>query len=260
MPAPERLDRLSALIEKFRIHAHILSDPESNAGNFFIFEAMEDGPRKLLYLPRADEGSGQGARGWPAQGARPLVAARIEIGGGGLIETALPEIVEVDLQTAPNLSSVAELLVEEVTRPRCGRRAVFDRLCEVVFIRLLRHTIETGASQFGLVAGLGHPRLAHALVKMHESPERHWSLEALADACGMSRTQFTTKFREVLGTTPGAYLTRWRLAIAKMELESGVPLKAVASKVGFSSPTALSRAFRRQFDVSPRMVLAATDK
>ncbi|MDD7910477.1 AraC family transcriptional regulator [Pseudovibrio exalbescens] len=253
MAEQRNLDRLWGIIEKFRVKAAITASggQVTPIGNFFIYDCHQTQHRKLVFLPHADsEASGAFEL---CKDRSLLVAASVVIGGpGSLISQALPAQVLVNLSETPDLASVADLLVEEVTVPRCGGPAVFGRLCEVVVIRLLRHAIKAGVADVGLIAGLGHPKLAQAIVAMHEAPEKSWRLETLADVAGMSRTQFATGFKEVLGKTPGAYLTEWRLAVAHLELEAGRPLKSVAARVGFASPVALSRAYRRYYGVSPR--------
>ena len=104
----------------------------------------------------------------------------------------------------------------------------------------------------GLVAGLAHPNLALAIVAMHDNPDKNWRLEDMADIAVMSRTHYANTFRNVVGVTPGGYLSEWRLTLARMEITKGIPLKAVAEKVGFSSSAALSRAFKRRYGISPR--------
>jgi transcriptional regulator GlxA family with amidase domain len=168
------------------------------------------------------------------------------------IARALPNPVVISLAEAESLGAVTDMLLEEALSPRCGGRAVVDRLCEVVVIRLLRHAIEAGQAQPGLLAGLAHPNLSLAIVAIHDDPGRYWRLEDLAEVAGMSRTQFANTFRDVVGTTPGDYLSGWRLTLARTEIASGVPLKIVAGRIGFSSSAALSRAFSRRFGFTPR--------
>lgn len=244
----KRVDRLSALIDRFRIGASVLRGdapacPDGPVNLHLITEGEGARPRWLVFRP--------GGAGPTPQG-RVALAARVDLGGeASPLAMALPEEMRVDLAGAPALDAVATVLLEEVERPRCGGRAIVDRLCEIVVIRFLRHAVETGQAQGGLIAGLGHPQIMLALVAMHEAPERRWKLEDLASLCGMSRTAFATTFRDVVGRTPGAYLQDWRLAVARHEIGRGGSLKAVAGRVGFSSAAAFSRAFSRQFGHAP---------
>ena len=49
---------------------------------------------------------------------------------------------------------------------------------------------------------------------MHERPAHAWTLEELARTARLSRTAFAENFKRVVGETPIAYLTRWRMTLA----------------------------------------------
>ncbi|SDR37453.1 AraC family transcriptional regulator [Pseudovibrio sp. Tun.PSC04-5.I4] len=258
LPRELRYDRLSALIERFKVEAHVLHNTEEDVleGNFFILKCVQ-GYKKLVFLPSTPNNSTL-ARSL-CENMVVLAGAKVVFGGpGSQLGKALPNFVEIYLHEAPDLESLADLVVEEVLSPRCGGSAVINRLCEVVVIRLLRHAVRSGGIGTGLIAGLAHPNIAQALVAIHEGPAQPWRLETLAEVAGMSRTQFAVVFKEVMGETPGSYLSNWRLALAKLDLEAGRPLKSVAARVGFASPTALSRAFQRRYDELPRNVNVKT--
>ena len=250
-----RLDRLSSLIERFRVSAVLVRPSMSQfpTANFFVFRGSNSDLR-LVYLPKrrpVDPCCRAKAR---QEGEQLEVATHIGISGAGdHLTSALPECISVTLTNAPYLEAVVLPLVEEVTNPRCGGLAVFHRLCEVVVIRLLRHELENENTDVGLLAGLAHPRLAAVLVALHEEPHEQWTLEKMAAKAGMSRTQFALTFKEVVGTTPGGYLSNWRLGIARAELENGSPVKTVARLCGFSSAAAFSRAFSRRYGYAPKM-------
>lgn len=264
-------DRLSALIQRFRIDAKVHAPDEARlqadawgtaAPNLFILRRGRlrfDGAaipdldavgNSLAFLPR---GAPKGLRVHAEPADAEFVCATVDTGGeANPIERALPDLVSVSLSQSPGLRAVTDILLEEALAPRCGGGAVIDRLCEVVVIRLLRGAIEAGQTQSGLLAGLAHPKLSLAIVAMHDNPERAWRLEDLAEIAGMSRTHFATSFRSVVGVTPGGYLSGWRLTVARMEIAKGTPLKVVAGHVGFSGAAALSRAYARRYGVSPR--------
>jgi AraC-like DNA-binding protein len=172
-------------------------------------------------------------------------------GAGNPVTTALPACICLPLAEIGGAGSVLPLLFEEAFNQRCGRRALVDRLFEVVLIQVLRHLMESGEIRSGMLAGLGHPKLRHALIAMHETPAREWSLEDLADAAGMSRSGFADVFREIVGSTPGAYLQGWRISVAQRALSKGRPMKLVAIEVGYGSEAAFSRAFKAHSGVTP---------
>ena len=263
------IDRLSALIKRFRIDARVhptipgtceIGPPDRNA-NLFIVESgglALTGPGHvqthcpapaLLYYPR---GLPPGQKVHAHAEKMRLVCATVEVGGNrNPVTQALPERLLVSLEPNASLRAVSDLLMEEAHSPRCGGDAVMHRLCEVLIIRMLRHAIESEQAETGLLAGLAHPTLSRTIVAMHEHPDRKWSLEALADTAMMSRTRFAQTFRTVVGVTPGSYLSAWRLSVAETELAQGKRLKAVAPRVGYSSSAALSRAYSRRFGAAP---------
>lgn len=189
----------------------------------------------------------------PNRGADMVCAnLRFEGGTANPIAAGLPGVVCMPLDDVFGLSEVLVVLFDEAFAQRCGRVALVNRLFEVVMIQILRQLMEQGAVEVGLLGGLAHPRLRHALVAMHEAPARAWTLEALADVAGMSRSTFATGFRDAVGVTPGQYLQGWRVGLAQQGLRRGQPLKVVAGDVGYGSEAALSRAFKAYSGVSPR--------
>ena len=62
----------------------------------------------------------------------------------------------------------------------------------------------------------------------------------------MSRATLARRFPAVVGQTPAAYLTRWRMDLAALRLRNtDDTLEDVARSVGYTSVYAFSRAFRR---------------
>jgi AraC-like DNA-binding protein len=183
-----------------------------------------------------------------------LVCASFEFGAGlhNPLVMALPEMVLVRLADLPNVTATLEVLFKEASEEHCGRQAILDRMSEVLIIQLLRELMDQGRIQFGLLAGLSDPRLAKAINALHADPARAWTLEGLASIASMSRARFAANFHETVGTTPMAYLAEWRLSAARSLLRLGKSVQLVADQVGYSSASALSRAFTAQTGLSPR--------
>lgn len=264
-------DRLAVLLERFPVSAQVFHagalcgintlDAVDGMGQLHLvrrgpLEVSHAGstvqitePSLLLYpRPMAHRFSSD-----PQRGADMACAnLRFEGGAANPLVGALPSFVCLPLQALHGVAPVLELLFEEAFEQRCGRQAMVDRLFEVVMIQVLRQLMERGELGSGMLAGLGHPRLRHAIVAMHGAPAKDWSLEDLAAAAGMSRSVFATTFRNVVGITPGQYLQGWRVALAQQALRRGRPLKVVASEVGYGSEAALSRVFKAHSGLSPR--------
>lgn len=189
-----------------------------------------------------------------AQRGADLACAELRFEGGAAnpLVAALPDVVCVPLARIDGAEPVLTLLFSEAFGDNCGRHALIDRLFEVVLIQVLRHLMEAEQIGGGMLAGLSHPKLRKALVSMHEQPAQEWSLEALADLAGMSRSVFANSFRDTVGCTPGSYLQGWRVRLAQQALSQGRSLKLIAIEVGYGSEAALSRAFKAHCGMTPR--------
>jgi AraC-like DNA-binding protein len=265
-------DRLQALLAHFAVHARTFQ-----AGALCGINALDgSGPDGQLHLIRSGEVEVRHAVGTPLHIREPslllyprpmahrfitdagrgadFVCANLSFEGGAAnpIASALPAVVCMPLKQLQGSEAVLELLFSEAVAQYCGRQAMLDRLFEVVLIQVLRQLMEQGQTQVGMLAGLAHRQLRLAIVKMHEEPQKEWSLEDLAAVSGMSRSAFASGFRDAVGLTPGAYLQRWRVGLAQKSLLKGKSLKLIAQDVGYGSEAALSRAFKAQSGKSPR--------
>ncbi|HBS62481.1 MAG TPA: AraC family transcriptional regulator, partial [Stenotrophomonas sp.] len=155
-----------------------------------------------------------------AQRGADFACAHLQFEGAGNnpVAAALPAVICLPLDALYGGHPVLSLLFEEAFAQRCGRQALLDRLFEVVLIQILRALMESGQLRVGLLAGMAHPRLRHALVAMHEAPAEEWTLESLAQRAGMSRSAFADSFRDTIGSTPGQYLQGWRTRLVQQAL------------------------------------------
>jgi transcriptional regulator GlxA family with amidase domain len=120
----------------------------------------------------------------------------------------------------------------------------------------MRSALDARLVDSGILLGLADERLGKAIEEMHKHPEASWSLERLAQSAGMSRARFAAHFRKVVGITPFDYLTNWRLGIAQTMLRKGNSLKLIATAVGYTNATALTRVFTQRLGMSPSDWLA----
>lgn len=106
-------------------------------------------------------------------------------------------------------------------------------------------------------AGRQAPRLnARALKQALEVLEQRlaedFSLDSLAQACGMTKFHFTRCFKASTGVSPYHYLLQRRVARAKQLLgATNWPLERIAASVGYQDPDSLARLFRRHEGMSP---------
>jgi transcriptional regulator GlxA family with amidase domain len=60
------------------------------------------------------------------------------------------------------------------------------------------------------------------------------------------------RFRTLVGEAPLTYLTRWRMTVAARLLrETDLPIESVAARVGYGSPFAFGKAFKRSIGIAP---------
>ena len=188
-----------------------------------------------------------------AQAGADMVCASTHFGGGddNPLVRALPAVLALPLREHEAISATLDLLVDEAFGGRCGGRIAVDRLFEVLLIQLLRELMQQGRVQDGMLAGLAHPQLRHALIAMHEAPQEAHGLESLAARAHMSRTRFAQAFRELVGQTPLDYLAAWRMAVAQDLLQRDHSLAQIAEQVGYGSAIAFNRAFKSRMGVAP---------
>lgn len=96
------------------------------------------------------------------------------------------------------------------------------------------------------------PRVAEAIARMESTLDTPEPVQTTARAVGLSPRRLEMLFHQALGQTPAAYALGLRLQAARrMITDTRHPLAEVALRCGFSSPSTLSRAFRRHFGAAP---------
>ncbi len=97
------------------------------------------------------------------------------------------------------------------------------------------------------------PKVGKALRIMHEDAQRPWTVAALANAVGMSRSAFAARFTHIIGMPPIEYLANWRITLAKAALASpNAPMVEIAEMAGYQSVSAFSTGFKRATGFSPK--------
>ena len=144
------------------------------------------------------------------------------------------------------------VLTAEAGRDGAGQAAYLDRLLDLLLMDVLRTWFDRDDRAPVWWHADHDPVVGPALRLIYHNPEHPWTVANLAAAVGCSRAAFARRFAERVGETPIAFLTGWRLALAADRLRSGTgTIAAVARDVGYSTPFALSSAFKRAYGVSP---------
>ena len=269
------MDRLAPLFERFSLSARMFfsgrlcgvsPNMDEQAGYLHVLRKgtltvthpnarpiVLDTP-SILFFPRPHQ---HRVRGSEQEGAE-LVCATIEFGAGMLnpLVASFPEPFVVPLDALPELAPALNLLFSEAFSEFPGRQSSLDRLFEYILVLLVRSAQNARLVDSGVLLGLADERLGKAIEAMHKHPETAWSLEQLAQCAGMSRARFAAHFHKVVGMTPFDYLTNWRLGVAQTMLRKGNSLKLIATAVGYTNATALTRVFTQRLGTSPSEWLA----
>jgi len=220
------LDRLSSLMERFHVRAHLfhagalcgLAQFDARPGRGFphvlrrgelvvthrprsgVPRRIEVAEPSLLFYPRPLAHSFHNP---PAEGS-DFVCATLDFDGGAQhpLARALPSLLVLPLRAVDGLEHTLALLFAEAERVRCGQRLLADRLFDVLVLQLLRCLLD-------------HPA-------------------------------------EAVGHTPVEYLTQWRVAVAQALLRQGASLKTASLQLGYRNASSLSRVFTQSVGMSPR--------
>lgn len=179
---------------------------------------------------------------------------QVDPAGQALLGAALPGVVHVRAGTpaAARLAVLVAQVFTEASSARLGSAFAIRQNGQLILLEVLRAYLEQEQPPVGWLRLLADESLAPALQLMHDDPGKAWGLVELARATGMSRTTFAERFRTVSDTTPLAYLSRWRMALAQRALRSNdVRIGVLATELGYASESAFSTAFKREVGEAP---------
>ena len=168
----------------------------------------------------------------------------------------LPQIIHVkgdDGAIPRQLQAMIELMEQEATTLAPGGETVMAHLADIIVIQAIRYWISHAPeASRGWLGALKDPKLGKALAAIHSRPDHNWTVDRLAEQAGMSRSGFSARFTDVIGTSVKQYLTEWRMNLARMRImQSQVTLAELAEELGYQSEAAFSRAYKRVLGVPP---------
>lgn len=211
---------------------------------------------------------------------RELVSERYETfrhGGGGAATTMvcgvvrfddpaalqlvrlLPSIIRIEASSSPEMDwiqSTLRYMAAEARELRPGGETVITRLADILVIQAIRSWIaQDPAAQKGWLGALRDKQIGRAISLIHRNPDHPWTVASLASEVAMSRSAFAARFTELVGEPAMHYMASWRMHVALTWLkEDKVTLAELASRLGYQSEAAFSRAFKRFMGVSPGAV------
>ncbi len=165
--------------------------------------------------------------------------------------TALPPVLVVPAEDVAG--HVMDMVMGEIQRDEPGQQSVLDRWLDLALITTLRAWFARPESHApGWYQAQSDPVVGLALRLMHEDPAHPWTVVELANRTGVSRASLARRFSGLVGESPMAYLTGWRITLAADLLrETTDTVESIARKVGYANAFALSVAFKRVRGTSP---------
>lgn len=151
----------------------------------------------------------------------------------------------------PRLAARIRQLFAEVTARQADQFAIEQSLVLTLMHVLRHHGVRTPN------VGRCSPPVAKALRRLDAAPQEPVSLAELAALAGVSRFQLLRGFAREIGVTPHAYLIQRRVRVAQRWLAEGHSPAEAAMEAGFSDQSHMTRAFVRQFGITPGRYRAA---
>lgn len=232
------------LVPRGTVHA-LVDDPRTPAEPF----------ERALERMRARRARRRGAR---PEDTSVLVCAEIKFDQAEPhpLMTVLPPIIHVPAEAADGdggLQAVVRILAREAQGDRMGAELVVPRLIDTLLVFVVRRWLEQQpVESAGWLGALRDPEIGRALALVHEEPSHRWTVDGLASRVAMSRAAFARRFTSLVGESPHAYVTRWRMNLAARLLRTtSMSAERIATEVGYESPTAFNVAFRRHLAMSP---------
>lgn len=135
--------------------------------------------------------------------------------------------------------------------------AFFDRLFETDDIwenygdcyKLMKYLVQAANEAPNEI----HKDVQRTISFMREHYSEEIRIVALAEAAGMSESNFYAIFKKYTGTSPIAYLNNYRLSVAADRIiETKSSVSEIAYSVGINDPLYFSKLFKRTYGTSPK--------
>jgi AraC family L-rhamnose operon regulatory protein RhaS len=141
-------------------------------------------------------------------------------------------------------------LVCELDNTKNLRKANSISLLRIVLIELKR--IIAGEILNPEATGPFGKKAKSLMIELSSNCEQQWTLEQMADLCGIRRTHLNTVFYKLTGHTPMEYLATLRIAKAKTMLKQPEnKIIDIAFMCGFGSSQYFSNVFKKALGMSP---------
>lgn len=165
----------------------------------------------------------------------------------------LKDVLAVDLSSVPPALSAFEGIMAEQSQPISGTNAMTAALMTQCLIHLFRRLPSVGEDALPWLIALQDDRLGRVVDIVLEDPGASYTVESLADIAGMSRSAFAEHFTGAFDRSPMNFVNHVRMQHAGQLLEIGKQsIDEIAKRVGYSSRSHFSRAFKDHAGLSPK--------
>ena len=162
-------------------------------------------------------------------------------------------IVNQFLIRDPVIEAVVLNLAREVEGGYLRGRVYVDSGCEFLAHHLIHRYSSLSRAPARLIGGLSMRQLKVVLDYIEDTLGQPIKLRELAALAGVSSRHFERAFRQSTGSSPHAYLLGRRLRMARDLLihQPELPIERISLRLGFSSSSHFSTAFRRRTGLTP---------
>jgi AraC family transcriptional regulator len=154
----------------------------------------------------------------------------------------------------PLLEQIGRAILSEMQAETAAGSLLVESLCSSLSARLLQRHLMSPldiAARLSSAGKLDPRRLGRVLEYIHAHLGDALDIRGMATAASLSRFHFARAFKTSTGQTPYQYVNAKRMAQAKVMLAQNQSLAEIALALNFSSQANFTRAFRREFGITP---------
>lgn len=172
----------------------------------------------------------------------------------------LREVLVIDLSGIAQVEAAFDGIFAEQAQSVPGSGTMTGALMTQCLVHMFRRLPDEGLHALPWLAALEDRRLARAIDLILDDPSADHSVETLAEAASMSRSTFAERFVAAFGRSPMSFVhhVRMQRAVELLEIEK-LSVDQVSARVGFTSRSHFSRAFKKHTGTSPNLFRQAAE-
>jgi len=164
----------------------------------------------------------------------------------------LHEVLAVNLADQPQVGAAFQTILAEQHHPGLGGETMTGALMTACLVHMLRRLASESGGALPWLDALRDRRLARAIDRILANPAAHHTVESLAEAALMSRSAFAEHFAAAFRRSPMSFVHHIRMQRAAQLLQEGsLSIDEVVARVGFSSRSHFSHAFKQHTGAPP---------